>query len=73
MVSAGERPTAGPLARRSSRAHTAPEAQRAGLMLANISVVQDVGVLALTRSLHIQRQMFPRARRRRAEGCGGAG
>ena len=54
-------------------AYTALETEQTGLMLANISFVQDVGVFSLTRSLHIQRQMFPTRRwwwrrRRRAGG-----
>lgn len=38
------------------------EAEQTGWMLANISCVQDGAVVSLTLSLHIQRQMFPRAR-----------
>lgn len=53
------------------RRHPAPaacaalEAEQTGLMLANISSVQIVGVFSLTHSLHIQRQMFPSTTERR--------
>lgn len=58
----GERIAATPVASRSCGTHSTREAEQTGLMLANISFVRDVGVFSLTRSLHIQRQMFPRTR-----------
>lgn len=61
----GERETgvfwAAPPAACSCRRHTA-EAEQTGWMLANISCVQDGAAFALALSLHIQRQMFPKAR-----------
>lgn len=58
----GEGLTATPVASCSSGRRRTREAEQTGLMLANISFVQGVGVFSLTCSLHIQRQMFPRTR-----------
>lgn len=53
---------AAPLASSSCGTYGSTEAEQTGWMLANISCVQDGAVVSLTLSLHIQRQMFPRAR-----------
>lgn len=58
----GERFPAAPVASCSSGIQGAREAEQTGLMLANISLVQDVGAFSLTHSSHIQRQMFPGTR-----------
>lgn len=58
----GERFPAAPVASRSSDTQGTGEEEQTGLMLANISLVQDVGALSLTHSSHIQRQMFQRTR-----------
>lgn len=43
-------------------AGSSAQAEQTGWMLTNISCVQDGAVFSLTLSLHIQRQMFPKAR-----------
>lgn len=62
----GERIPAAPVVSSTNGIRSTRESEQTGLMLANISFVQDVGVFSLTRSLYIQRQMFPRTR---AGGC----
>lgn len=64
----GERIPAAPDSSCSSSVFSALQAEQTGLMLVNVSFVLDVRVflsLSLTHSLHIQRQMFLRWRRRR--------